>query len=181
MDIGTWLRDLGIAQYEQAFRDNAIDLAVVAELTDTQLKELGVAMGHRIQLLKAAQALPTAPSSAQGGAPLGQQRAERRQLAVMFVDLVGSTQLSTKLDPEMLGELIHAYQNAVAGEVMRFDGSVAKFMGDGVLAYFGWPHAHEDDAERAVRAGLAVIGAVRRLPTAAGDPVCCRSASRRGS
>jgi class 3 adenylate cyclase len=179
VDIGAWLRDLGMAQYERVFRDNAIDLGVIAKLTDRQLKELGVAMGHRIQLLKAAQALGTAPDAERAGAlrqgdtPSGQQRAERRQLAVMFVDLVGSTQLSTKFDPEVLGELIQAYQNAVAGEVTRFDGSVAKFMGDGVLAYFGWPHAHEDDAERAVRAGLAVIGAVRRLTTG-GDPLSCR-------
>ena len=115
-----------------------------------------------------------AEGNLQGEAPSGQLRAERRQLAVMFVDLVGSTQLSTKLDPELLGELIQVYQNAVAGEVARFDGSVAKFMGAGVLAYFGWPLAHEDDAERAVRAGLAVIGAVKRLTTAAGDPVSCR-------
>lgn len=183
LDIGSWLRDVGMAHYEQAFRDNAIGLDVVPDLTDSQLRELGVAMGDRIRLLQAAQALRTARSAhlaergsvqPQPGAIPAQQRAERRQLTVMFVDLVGSTRLSTEIDPEVLGDLIHRYQRAVAGEVKRFDGSVAKFMGDGVLAYFGWPHAHEDDAERAVRSGLALLDAVMRLPSATADPLSCR-------
>ena len=92
----------------------------------------------------------------------------------MFVDLVGSTALSTRLDPEDMREVLRAYQNAVTGEIARFDGHVAKLMGDGVLAYFGWPRAHEDDAERAVRAGLAIATAVGRLSTPAGEPLAAR-------
>ena len=100
--------------------------------------------------------------------------AERRQLTVVLVDLIGSTALSGTLDPEEMGDVIRAYQNTVAGEITRFEGHVAEFMGDGVLAYFGWPQAHEDDAERAVRAGLAVTDAVRGLRTPAGEPLAAR-------
>ena len=111
-------------------------------------------------------------------AEAGRQRqhpqAERRQLTVMFVDLVGSTALSARLDPEEMREVLRAYQNTVTGEIARFDGHVAKLMGDGVLAYFGWPRAHEDDAERAVRAGLAIVEAVGRLSTPAGEPLAAR-------
>jgi class 3 adenylate cyclase len=172
MDIGGWLRGLGLERYEQAFRENEIDLRVLPELTADDLKELGVAaIGHRRLLLKAiadfaagagraaAEDVPAAsPASATA-------EAERRQLTVMFCDLVGSTPLSTRFDPEDLREIVGAYHRCVADTVGRFGGFVAKYMGDGVLVYFGYPEAHEDDTERAARAGLAVIDVVGRLAT----------------
>jgi class 3 adenylate cyclase len=173
MDVAAWLRGLGLEQYAPAFRDNAVDGEVLPELTADDLKDLGVTLvGHRRKLLAAIAALGTeTPSVAQSAvsatsAPTSPPTidAERRQLTVMFCDLVGSTALSTRFDPEDLRELIGAYHHAVADTVGRFDGFVAKYMGDGVLIYFGYPLAHEDDAERAVRAGLAVIEAVGRLP-----------------
>jgi len=163
VDIANWLHGLGLQQYEQAFRDNAIDAAVLPELTAEDLKDLGVRLlGHRRKLLAAIAALrsnigPIPETAATAPA------AERRQLTVMFCDLVGSTELSSRLDPEDLREVIAAYHRAVAEVVAGFDGFVAKYMGDGVLIYFGYPRAHEDDAERAVRAGLGVIDAVGRL------------------
>jgi class 3 adenylate cyclase len=161
MDIGGWLRRLGLEQYEQAFRENEIDEEVLPGLTVDDLKDLGVALvGHRRRLLDAIAALGGAPPSAAVSA-----EAERRQLTVMFCDLVGSTALSVRFDPEELREEIRAYQNAVSGVVARYDGFLAKFMGDGVLAYFGYPRAHEDDAERAVRAGLEIEVAVASLET----------------
>src|SRR6516225_628621 len=160
MDIGGWLRRLGLQRYEQAFRENEIDLRVLPELTADDLKELGVAAtGHRRLLLKAiadlaAGARRAATEDVPAASPANATaEAERRQLTVMFCDLVGSTALSARFDPEELREEIRAYQNAVSSAVARYDGFVAKFMGDGVLAYFGYPRAHEDDAERAVRAG----------------------------
>ncbi|HWZ67531.1 MAG TPA: AAA family ATPase [Stellaceae bacterium] len=169
MDIAEWLRGLGLAQYEPAFRENAIDDTVLPSLTAEDLKDLGVTLvGHRRRLLDAIAALRSeTPAAAVTAAPRDApalSEAERRQLTVMFCDLVGSTALSTRHDPEDLRELIGAYHRAVADTVGRFDGFVAKYMGDGVLIYFGYPRAHEDDAERAVRAGLAVIEAVGRLP-----------------
>src|SRR5438128_5074539 len=152
-------------QYEQAFRDNAIDAAVLPELTAEDLKDLGVSLvGHRRKLLAAIAALDgeVGPVS-EPPAAAAAATAERRQLTVMFCDLVGSTELSTRLDPEDLRDVIAAYHRAVAEIVAEFDGFVARYMGDGVLAYFGYPRAHEDDAERAVRAGLEMIDAVRRL------------------
>ncbi len=136
-------------------------------LTGDDLKDIGiVSLGHRKKLLEAIAALAAAPAASQPARVAG--TAERRQLTVMFVDLVGSTGLSARLDPEAMSEVLRGYQNAVAGEIARLEGYVAKFMGDGVLAYFGWPRAHEDDAERAVRAGLAIVAAVARL-TAGGE------------
>ncbi len=167
MDIAAWLYSLGMQQYERAFRDNAIDGAVLPELTADDLKELGVSLvGHRRRLLAAIAALrsedgPAPPAAADQTAPA--LAAERRHLTVMFCDLVGSTALSTRLDPEDLRDIISAYHGAVANVVGSFDGFVAKYMGDGVLVYFGYPRAHEDDAERAVRAGLSLIDAVGRL------------------
>jgi class 3 adenylate cyclase len=163
VDIAAWLHSLGMQQYEEAFRDNAIDAAVLPELTADDLKDLGVSLvGHRRKLLAAIAALvrdvSPVPETAAAAAP-----AERRQLTVMFCDLVGSTALSALLDPEDLRDVIAAYHRAVAEIVAGFDGFVAKYMGDGVLIYFGYPRAHEDDAERAVRAGLGVIEAVGRL------------------
>jgi class 3 adenylate cyclase len=163
VDIAAWLHSLGMQQCEEAFRDNAIDAAVLPELTADDLKDLGVSLvGHRRKLLAAIAALRadgTAVPETAAAAP----SAERRQLTVMFCDLVGSTGLSSRLDPEDLREVIGAYHRAVADVVSSFDGFVAKYMGDGVLIYFGYPRAHEDDAERAVRAGLGVIDAVGRL------------------
>jgi class 3 adenylate cyclase/predicted ATPase/DNA polymerase III delta prime subunit len=175
MDIAAWLQDLGLERYAPAFRDNEINERVLPSLTAEDLKDLGVTLvGHRRLLLDAIAALgsagtaaaasATAVTAAPPDAPAPSTDAERRQLTVMFCDLVGSTALSTRHDPEDLRELIGDYHRAVAETVGRFDGFVAKYMGDGVLIYFGYPQAHEDDAERAVRAGLAVIEAVGKLP-----------------
>src|SRR5438046_479622 len=172
MDLGCWLRKLGLEQYEAAFRENAIDDTVLPSLTAEDLKELGVgALGHRRKLLDAIAALRAGagtPASLSDAPPVTlkatNDTAERRLVTVMFSDLVGSTALSARMDPEDLREVISAYQNCVAETVGRFGGFVAKYMGDGVLIYFGYPQAHEDDAERAVRAGLAIIEAVGRLP-----------------
>jgi class 3 adenylate cyclase/predicted ATPase len=163
MDIAVWLSGLGLERYERAFRDNEIDRETLPKLTAEDLKDLGVVLGsHRRKLLAAIAALHgnAAPSMERTSAV---RAAERRQLTVMFCDLVGSTELASRLDPEDLREVVAAYQRAVAEVVVGFDGFVAKYMGDGVLAYFGYPRAHEDDAEHAVRAGLGVIDAVRRL------------------
>ena len=181
MDVVVWLRSLGLGKYEAAFRENDIDETVLPGLTAEDLKELGVAsLGHRRKLLDAIAALRTdasgkAPSadvattsSAPSASP--EDRAERRQVTVMFSDLVGSTALSARMDPEDLREVISAYQKCVAETVQRFGGFVAKYMGDGVLIYFGYPQAHEDDAERAVRAGLELVAAVSGLKTARGPP-----------
>ena len=171
MDIGGWPRSLGLERYEAAFRENEIDETVLPSLTAEDLKDLGVGIvGHRRKLLDAiavlrayasakaptAEAPPTLPKSPQ-------DTAERRQVTVMFSDLVGSTALSARIDPEDLREVISGYQKCVAETVGRFGGFVAKYLGDGVLIYFGYPHAHEDDAERAVRAGLELIAAVGAL------------------
>jgi class 3 adenylate cyclase/tetratricopeptide (TPR) repeat protein len=170
LDIGHWLSGLGLQSYEQAFRDNGVDLDVLPRLTADDLKEIGVqAVGHRRKILDAIGLLPTVRTPAR--AP---PSAERRQLTLMFVDLVGSTDLSRRVDPEELREIMRAYQNTVAGEIARLEGHVAKFMGDGVLAYFGWPRASEDAAERAVRAGLAVARAVDGVVAGAGVPLAAR-------
>jgi class 3 adenylate cyclase/tetratricopeptide (TPR) repeat protein len=174
MDVVVWLRSLGLGKYEAVFRENEIDDTVLPNLTGEDLKELGVtALGHRRRLLDAIAALrsdpsPQGPSSDLQTAPAAPtaslvDRAERRQVTVMFSDLVGSTALSTRMDPEDLREVISAYQKCVAETVQRFGGFVAKYMGDGVLVYFGYPQAHEDDAERAVRAGLELVAAVTDL------------------
>ena len=174
MDIAAWLRSLGLERYEAAFRDNTIDADVLHDLTEEHLRELGIPLGARLKLLKAIAALSasTAPSSPPIGAAHAGERgdtAERRQVTVMFSDLVGSTAMSTRMDAEDLRDVISAYQKCVAETVQRFGGFVAKYMGDGVLIYFGYPQAHEDDAERAVRSGLELIGAVS----------CCRPTNPR--
>jgi class 3 adenylate cyclase len=175
MDVVVWLRSLGLGKYEAAFRDNDIDETVLSGLTDEHLKELGVAsIGHRVKLLDAIAALrndaggkaPSVDAATTSGAP-SPHPAERRQVTVMFSDLVGSTALSARMDPEDLREVISAYQKCVAETVQRFGGFVAKYMGDGVLFYFGFPMAHEDDAERAVRAGLELVKAIGGLKTRA--------------
>src|ERR1700746_3035676 len=163
MDVATWLRGLGLERYEAAFRNNEIDWEALPKLTTEDLKDLGVVLGsHRRKLLEAIAALRREPGPRPPAADQVVPIAERRQLTVMFCDLVGSTALSARLDPEDLRDVIGAYHAAVAEVIGRFDGFVAKYMGDGVLAYFGYPQAHEDDAERAVRAGLAIVAAVRR-------------------
>src|SRR5947209_5868685 len=175
-EITNWLRGLGLEQYASAFHDNAIDLEVLRELTADDLRDLGVSLvGHRRKLLAAIARLrdgpsfsgapsgSTEPARSGHGAGIGAGAAERRQLTVMFCDLVDSTPLSARLDVEDLREVIGAYHAAVADGVRQFGGFVAKYMGDGVLIYFGYPQAHEDDAERSVRAGLDLIAAVRRL------------------
>jgi class 3 adenylate cyclase len=162
MNIEVWLQGLGLARYLPAFRDNEIDWAVLPKLTSEDLREIGVsAIGHRRKLLDAIAALGasalTSPVTAAVSDVSAPADAERRQLAVMFSDLVGSTPLSARYDPEELREIVGAYHRCVTDTVARFAGYVAKYMGDGVLVYFGYPEAHEDDAERAIRAGLAVI------------------------
>jgi class 3 adenylate cyclase/predicted ATPase len=170
MDVEKWLRDLGLQQYVAAFRDNAVDAEILPELTEADLEKLGVVLGHRKRLLKAIAALSSPATAVQpttvGWAPSHGSGAERRQLTVMFADLVGSTALSARMDPEDLREVISAYQKCVAATVRRFDGFVAKYMGDGVLVYFGYPRAHEDDAERAVRSGIALVQVVGQLQAA---------------
>jgi class 3 adenylate cyclase/predicted ATPase len=170
MDLGSWLRSLGLEQYEPAFRENAIDESLLPSLTAEDLKDLGVGIvGHRRKLLDAIAVLraDVNTKAAQTGTlptiDRSRDTAERRQVTVMFSDLVGSTALSARMDPEDLREVISSYQKCVAETVRRFDGFVAKYMGDGVLVYFGYPHAHEDDAERAVRAGLEMIASVSAL------------------
>jgi class 3 adenylate cyclase len=167
MDIEAWLRGLGLEHYAPAFRDNDIDAEVLPDLTAEDLIGLGVtSIGHRRKLLAAITALRDEPAisgekSALTAAQAAKEvpdtspssSAERRQLTVMFCDLVGSTALAARLDPEDLREVIGAYHRCVAETIGRFDGFVAKYMGDGVLAYFGYPQAREDDAERALRAG----------------------------
>jgi class 3 adenylate cyclase len=178
MDIVVWLRSLGLGKYEAVFRENEIDETVLPSLTEEHLKQLGVtALGHRVKLLDAITALrnevggrePPVGVAAASSAPTphSEDRAERRQVTVMFSDLVGSTALSSRMDPEDLREVISAYQKCVDETVGRFGGFVAKYMGDGVLIYFGYPQAHEDDAERAVRAGLELVAAVGALKTRA--------------
>jgi class 3 adenylate cyclase len=179
MDVAAWLQSLGLERYVPAFRDNEIDWELLPKLTAEDLKDLGVVLGsHRRQLLQAIAALATSDATPIGGSPLpnppppapeGRVEAERRQLTVMFCDLVGSTALAARLDPEDLREIIGAYHRAVAEVVAGFDGFVAKYMGDGVLVYFGYPRAHEDDAERAVRAGIGLIDEVGRLDVKSGE------------
>jgi class 3 adenylate cyclase len=171
MDVGVWLRSLSLARYEAVFRENDINERVLPSLTLADLKEIGVdSVGHRRILLEAIAALRADTRDNTEKATVSctpdvspEDRAERRQVTVMFSDLVGSTPLSMRLDPEDMREVITAYQKTVTETVDRFGGFVAKYMGDGVLVYFGYPQAHEDDAERAVRAGLRVIEAIDRL------------------
>lgn len=167
MNVSAWLAGLGLEQYVEAFAVHGVDADVLPLLQAEDLRELGMAaVGHRRKLLDALATLRASPEprrdsvSAERG-PIG----ERRQLTVMFVDLLGFTELSVRLDPEALREILRAYQQAMADEIARFGGVVSRFLGDGVLAYFGFPRAHEDDAERAVCAGLAVIDAAKHLLT----------------
>jgi class 3 adenylate cyclase/predicted ATPase len=175
---------MGLERYEQSFRENEIDARILPHLTAEDLKELGVtAVGHRRLLLQAIAKLngtPVADETAAAGSPEHRPavplkgEAERRQLTVLFCDLVGSTELAARLDPEDMGSIIRRYHNCCTEVIQRWEGYVAKYMGDGVLAYFGYPLAHEDDAERAIRAGLAVVEAVVGLRTPFGQPLGAR-------
>jgi class 3 adenylate cyclase len=174
MDLAVWLRSLGLEQYEATFRENAITEKLLPSLTAEDLKDLGVfVVGHRRMLLNAIAGLRTGTNATQTPSaafettapPSKDTAAERRQVTVMFSDLVGSTALSARMDPEDLREVISAYQKCVADTVQRLGGFVAKYMGDGVLIYFGYPQAHEDDAERAVRSALELVAAVGQLKT----------------
>src|SRR3954451_1387708 len=175
VDVGKWLKSLGLEQYEAAFRENDVDAEVLPTLTADDLKELGVAaVGHRRQLLVAitalrpaepppeplVQILPSPPIHPADSLGASETTAERRPLSVMFCDLIGFTVLSSRLDPEDLGQVIRSYQARVAAIIQQFNGFIARYVGDGVLIYFGWPQAHETDAERAVRAGLALAAAI---------------------
>ena len=164
--IADWLEKLDMSEYSQRFAENGVGFAALRHLTDQDLKDIGVLLGHRRIMLAAIQELGS-PTAAQSGTVelKPQDTAERRQVTVMFSDLVGSTALSARMDPEDLREVISAYQKCVAETVGRLGGFIAKFMGDGVLVYFGYPRAHEDDAERAVRAGLKLVAAVSDLKT----------------
>ena len=165
--IADWLKDLQLEQYAERFAENAIDPSVLPDLTDQDLEKMGVLLGHRRKMLRAI-AKPddvAFPETAAGRSP--QDDIERRHLTVMFCDLVGSTALSTQLDPEDLRDIVGAYHRCCAEVIGKFGGFVAKYMGDGVLAYFGYPQAHEEDAERAVRAGLALIEAAAKLDSGA--------------
>jgi class 3 adenylate cyclase len=180
--IAEWLASLGLSEYAQRFAENGVDTEVLPELTDQDLEKLGVVLGHRRKMLRAIRELQSITGSATGepptSAPVAAQpaprdTAERRQLTVMFCDLVGSTALSTSLDPEDLRGVITAYHRSCTELVERNGGFVTKYMGDGVLAYFGYPKAHEHDAERAVRAGLALVGRCRSSPPRLGRPCRC--------
>jgi class 3 adenylate cyclase len=169
-DIRTWLESIGLGQYADAFEANDIDMDLLRQIDDQALRDLGMtSAGHRLRIRNGiAKLTPAAVPEVNLSATTPKHEttvasAERRQLTVMFCDLVGSTALSGKLDPEEMREVIRAYQDACSGPVARYDGFIAKFMGDGILAYFGFPRAHEDDAERAVRAGLDIVAAVGRL------------------
>jgi class 3 adenylate cyclase/tetratricopeptide (TPR) repeat protein len=171
-DVGEWLSSLGLSQYSAGFEAQAVEFDQLAELSDTDLRELGVvALGHRKRLLKAIAELAAGDDPALGGTQTPQVEvspppsvakatAERRHLTVMFCDLVGSTHLAAQLDPEDLQQVVREYQRMVAAGVAPYEGHVAQLLGDGVLVYFGYPHAHEDDALRALRAGLAVLDTI---------------------
>jgi class 3 adenylate cyclase/tetratricopeptide (TPR) repeat protein len=174
--MAEWLASIGLSEYVQRFADNAIDLSVICDLTEQDLKDLGVLLGHRRKILRAIAKLDgVAPAPTETRDELAQRdEAERRHLTVMICDLVGSTALSARLDPEDLRVVIDAYHAACARITRTYDGFLAEFRGDGILAYFGYPVAHEDDAERTVRAGLDIIAAVGRLETRAAEPLAVR-------
>ena len=184
MDVADWLRTLGLERYEATFRENDVDAQMLPNLAADDLKELGItSLGHRRRLLEAIAALrlkntpagdafrlPVGPSANPGSS---ETAGERRPLSVMFCDLIGSTALSSRLDAEDLREVIRTYQACVATTIQQFDGFIARYVGDGVLIYFGWPEARETDSERAVRAGLAVAAAVSGA-SACGEPLQVR-------
>jgi class 3 adenylate cyclase/tetratricopeptide (TPR) repeat protein/ABC-type transport system involved in cytochrome c biogenesis ATPase subunit len=174
--IAEWLASIGLSEYAQRFADNGIDLSVIRDLTEQDLKDLGVLLGHRRKILRAIAELDgVAPVPIETATePVARDEAERRHLTVMICDLVGSTALSARLDPEDMNAVIDAYHAACARIMLTYDGFIGEFRGDGILAYFGYPRAHEDDAERTVRAGLDIIATVARLETRAAEPLAVR-------
>jgi class 3 adenylate cyclase len=176
-DLTAWLTQFGLEPLAGILTDNDVDLDILPDLTEQDFEKLGVSLGNRRKLLRAiatlrsvsdAAAAPEPPKPSPAATP---SEAERRQVTVLFSDLVGSTALASALDPEDMGRLIKRYQDACAGAIARFDGYIAKFMDDGVLAYFGYPQAHEDAAERAVRAALAIVDTVRQIERTDGVPL----------
>src|SRR5215475_2578744 len=179
MNVGSWLQKLGLGQYETVFAANAIDVDVLAELTEEDFEKIGIPLGDRKRLMRAINALVAESPQIVTKKEITEhsqnaQGAERRHLTVMICDLVGSTALTARLDPEDMGAVIDAYHAACARITLAYDGFLADFRGDGILAYFGYPSAHEDDAERTVRAALDIIAAVARLETRAGEPLAVR-------
>src|SRR5215813_16752 len=175
-DIANWLKAVGLGEYAQRFADNAIDLSVLRDLTEQDLKDLGILLGHRRKIRRAIAELDgVAPAPTEAATePVLREGAERRHLTVMICDLVGSTTLSARLDPEDMRAVMNAYHAACVRITRTYDGFLAQLRGDGILAYFGYPRAHEDDAERTVRAGLDIIAAVARLETRAAEPLAVR-------
>src|SRR4029079_4363981 len=182
MSVGDWLRTVGLQQYEPIFTENAIDTDVLSEVTESDLEKLGILLGDRKRFLRAVKTLrdssPSIVDTSQTHSPnprtFPDQAEERRHLTVMICDLVDSTALSARLDPEDMGAVIDAFQAACARIALASDGFLAEFRGDGILAYFGYPRAHEDDAERTIRAGLDIVAAVAQLKTPAQEPLAVR-------
>ena len=184
-DIAGWLHDLGLEKYHDAFLANDVDLRALPYLTDADLQQLGVSLGHRRIMLAATSALSAAPMAAtravSGAAQVGVvDRGERRLVSVLFCDMVGSTELSRRLDAEDMRQLLQAYHECVAGAVANWGGHLAQYLGDGVMAYFGWPTAYEDQAERAVRAALEAIATVKGLEAGAAGRISSRIAIATG-
>src|SRR5690349_15413165 len=180
--LSSWLRNLGLSEYTQRFAENGIDFAVLPDLTEQDLKDIGVLLGHRRKLLRAIAELDSAPSVASAPAraaiapPLGspdEAAGERRHLTIMFCDLVGSTSISARLDAEEWRDMVSAYLESASSEVTKLGGHVAKKLGDGLMVLFGYPIAHDNDAERATRAALAIqraLGELNRRNTGTGKP-----------
>src|SRR6516164_295466 len=179
MNVGSWLQKLGLGQYETAFAANAIDGDVLADLTEADFEKIGIPLGDRKRLMRAISALVAGSPQRDAKTEIAEHSqnapgAERRHLTVMICDLVGSTALTARLDPEDMGAVIDAYHAACARITLSYDGFLADFRGDGILAYFGYPRAHENDAERAVLAGLELVAAVARVRTPAAQPLAVR-------
>ncbi len=186
-DLGQWLELHGLGKYTEVFVENDVGFDVLPQLTEEHLKDLGISLGDRLRLLKALDAFGAtdataaqapAPPEQTAGSAVSTGEAERRQLTVMFCDLVGSTALSSKLDPEDMREIISSFQNACRNAIQHYEGFIARYMGDGILIYFGYPQAHEDDAERAVRASLAIVDAMTDLNAGIGKRHTSRRSSR---
>src|SRR5215475_743317 len=177
MSIAGRLNELGLAKYVCVFAENAVDIDVLLDLTDADLEKMGIPLGDRKRLLKATVANQQSSSpqaSVTVASTASHSGAERRHLTVLFCDLVGSTSIAAEIDPEELSGVIHRFDDTCAGVIEQFCGSVGRFMGDGLLVYFGYPQAHEDDAERAVRAGLDIVAKVGQLRLPSGEPLQVR-------
>ena len=174
--IAGWLEKLGLAQYVPVFAENVVDIDVLFDLTEADLEKLGIPLGDRKRLLKAIASYQQRPLTSVTAATVASPRsdAERRHLTVLFCDLVGSTDLAIELDPEELSGVIRRFQDTCAAVIKRFGGYIGRFMGDGLLVYFGYPQAHEDDPERAVRAGLDIVAKVGQLLLPSGEPLQVR-------